>query len=129
MGSGQKAVCGRCKAELSGPGDGDGHGHPVTLTDADFRTQIASGKAVVDLWAPWCGPCRMIAPIIEQLASERPDIRFGKLNVDENPRTAQEVGVRGIPLIVFFKDGTETGRVVGAVPRQQLESAIRQYLG
>ena len=128
VGSGKKAVCGRCKAELGGGGGHDG-GHPVTMTDSTFREQIAQGKSVVDLWAPWCGPCRMIAPVIEQLASERPDIRFGKLNVDENPRTAQEVGVRGIPLIVFFKDGAETGRVVGAVPRQQLESAIRQYLG
>jgi thioredoxin len=130
VGSGKKAVCGRCKAELNGSGGHAAHeGHPVTLTDANFRQQIAQGKAVVDLWAPWCGPCRMIAPVIEQLAAERRDIRFGKLNVDENPRTAQEMSARGIPLIVFFKDGAETGRVVGAVPRQQLESAIRQYLG
>ncbi|HEV7923114.1 MAG TPA: thioredoxin [Thermoanaerobaculia bacterium] len=127
VGSGKKAICGRCKAELAGDGGHDGH--PVTLTDANFRSSISSGKSVVDLWAPWCGPCRMIAPVIEQLASERPDIRFGKLNVDENPQTASAMNARGIPLIVFFKDGTETGRVVGAVPRQQLESAIRQYLG
>ena len=71
----------------------------------------------------------MIAPVIEQLASERRDIRFGKLNVDENPGTASSFGVHGIPLLVFFKDGVETGRVVGAVPKGQIEAAIRQYLG
>jgi thioredoxin 1 len=71
----------------------------------------------------------MIAPVIEQLASERRDIRFAKLNVDENPQTSMQFGVQGIPLLVFFKDGVERGRVVGAVPKGQIEAAIRQYLG
>jgi thioredoxin 1 len=70
----------------------------------------------------------MIAPLIEQLASERRDIRFAKLNVDENPRSSVEFGVHGIPLLVFFKDGVERGRVVGAVPKGQIEAAIQQYL-
>jgi thioredoxin len=126
LGDGKAAVCGRCKAPLSAAGDG---AHPVAVTDADFRDQIAKGKAVVDFWAAWCGPCRMIAPVIEQLASERRDIRFAKLNVDENPGTASAFGVHGIPLLVFFKDGVEAGRVVGAVPKGQIEAAIRQYLG
>src|SRR5437868_5592675 len=78
---------------------GDGDGHPITLNDADFRKEIAQGPAVVDFWAPWCGPCRMIGPVIEQLAGERKDIRFAKLNVDENPRTSQDFGVHGIPLL------------------------------
>jgi thioredoxin len=127
LGAGEKAVCGKCKAPLSA--GGDGNGHPVTVSDADFRKQIAQGPAVVDFWAPWCGPCRMIGPVIEQLAGERKDIRFAKLNVDENPRTSQDFGVHGIPLLVFFKDGIERGRVVGAVPKGQIEAAIRQYLG
>ena len=101
----------------------------MTLTDSDFNRQIANGSAVVDCWAPWCGPCRMIGPVIEQLASERKDIRFAKVNVDENPRTSRDFGVHGIPLLVFFKDGVERGRVVGAVPKGQIEAAIRQYLG
>ena len=101
----------------------------MTLTDADFREQIARGNAVVDFWAAWCGPCRMIAPLLEQLASERRDILFAKLNVDENPQTSSSFGVHGIPLLVFFKDGVERGRVVGAVPKGQIEAAIRQYLG
>ncbi len=91
---------------------------------------IADGRAtVVDFWAAWCGPCRMIGPLIEELASERHDVRFAKLNVDENPRTSGAFHVQGIPLLVFFKDGVERGRVVGAVPRPQIEAAIRQYLG
>jgi thioredoxin 1 len=101
----------------------------VALTDTNFRAQIARGPAVVDFWAPWCGPCRMIGPIVEELAGERRDIRFAKLNVDQNPRTSSEFGVQGIPLLVFFKDGVERGRVVGAVPKGQIEAAIRQYLG
>jgi thioredoxin len=122
--SGKQAVCGECKAPLPEPG---GDGHPVELTDANFSTSIREGSTVVDFWAAWCGPCRMIAPVIEQLASERTDIRFAKLNVDENPRTASSFHVQGIPLLVFFKDGVERGRVVGAVPRGRIETAIRQY--
>ncbi len=125
LASGKTAVCGKCKAPLNAGTDG----HPINLTDADFRTQIARGKSIVDFWAPWCGPCRMIAPMLEQLASERKEIRFAKVNVDENPRTSQDFGVHGIPLLVFFKDGVERGRVVGAVPKGQIEAAIRQYLG
>ncbi len=125
VGSGRKAVCGRCKAPLQGDG-----AHPIELSDANFSSMIADGRAtVVDFWAAWCGPCRTIGPLIEQLASERRDVRFAKLNVDENPRTSGAFHVQGIPLLVFFKDGVERGRVVGAVPRPQIEAAIRQYLG
>jgi thioredoxin 1 len=106
---------------------GDG-GHPVTLTDANFRELLGSGPAIVDFWAAWCGPCRMIAPVIDELASERTDIRFGKLNVDQNPRTAEAYGARSIPLLVFFRDGVERGRIVGVRPKGQIEAAIRQYL-
>ncbi len=101
----------------------------ITVSDANFFETIRSGKAVVDFWAAWCGPCRMIAPVIEQLATERTDVRFLKLNVDENPQTAARFGVQGIPLLVFFRDGAEAGRVVGAVPRAQIEAAMQRYLG
>jgi thioredoxin len=120
LGSGKKAVCGKCKAPLGGT--------PIVLTDANFREAIGSGRYVVDFWAAWCGPCRMIAPVIEELAATRDDVRFGKLNVDENPRTAASFGVQGIPLLVFFREGVEAGRVTGAVPRGQIESAIARYL-
>ncbi len=123
--SGKTAVCGKCKAPLVG-GMGS-NGHPVVLTDASFRSAIAAGDHVVDFWAAWCGPCRMIAPVLEQLAGERGDVRFAKLNVDEHPRTAAAIGVQSIPLLVFFRNGAEVGRVVGAVPKAQIEAAIARY--
>jgi len=123
---GQKAVCGKCKTPLT---SGQNDGHPIDVTDANFAETIRSGAYVVDFWAGWCGPCRMIAPVIEELAASRSDVRFAKLNVDQNPRTAQVYRAMSIPLLVMFKDGVEKGRVVGAVPRTQIESAIRQYLG
>ena len=83
---------------------------------------------VVDFWAPWCGPCRTIAPVIEDLARSRSDVLFAKLNVDDNPLTASRFNVSGIPTLVFFRGGLEAGRVVGAVGRPQIESAIGQYL-
>jgi thioredoxin len=123
LADGKAAVCGNCKAPLDAPRG------PVTLTDKTFAGGIAKGRTVVDFWAAWCGPCRMIAPIIEELAGERTDVTFAKLNVDENPRTASQFGVQGIPLLIFFRDGAEAGRVVGAVPRAKIEAAIAQYLG
>jgi len=120
---GKKAVCGKCKTPLTGGG------HPIDVTDANFAETIRSGSFVVDFWAAWCGPCRMIAPVIEELAASRSDVRFAKLNVDQNPRTASAYRAMSIPLLVLFKDGVEKGRVVGAVPRTQIEAAIRQYLG
>ncbi|HWW61888.1 MAG TPA: thioredoxin [Thermoanaerobaculia bacterium] len=117
---GKTAVCGKCKSPLKGT---------VELTDTTFAETIGTAPFVVDFWAPWCGPCRMIAPILDQLAAERTDVRIGKLNVDHNPRTAAQYNARSIPLLVFFKDGVERGRVVGAVPRGRIEAAIMQFLG
>ena len=124
LGSGKKAVCGKCKTPLTAAGDG-----VATLSYGDFDRTVGSGSWVVDFWAAWCGPCRMIAPVIEELASARSDVRFGKLNVDEHPQLAAKYNARSIPLLVLFKDGVERGRVVGAVPRGHIEAAIRQYLG
>jgi thioredoxin 1 len=124
---GKNAVCGKCKTPLTGGQPIDGH--PVEVTDANFAKTIGSGSFVVDFWAAWCGPCRMIAPVIEDLAASRTDVRFAKLDVDQNPRTAAAYRAMSIPLLVLFKDGVEKGRVVGAVPRGQIEAAIRQYFG
>lgn len=123
LGSGQRAVCGNCKSPLPAAAG------PVTLTDATFDPAIRSGRYVVDFWAAWCGPCRMIGPILDEMARERTDVTFAKLNVDENPRTAARFGVQSIPLLVFVRDGAEAGRLVGAVPRGQIEAAIQRYLG
>ncbi|HUR83399.1 MAG TPA: thioredoxin [Thermoanaerobaculia bacterium] len=130
LASGKTAVCGNCKTALtSNRQPPTANRQPATLTDATFGTVIAGGKHVVDFWAAWCGPCRMVGPVIDALASERTDVRFGKLNVDENPRTAAAFQVQSIPLIVFFRDGNEAGRLVGAVPKGQIEAAITRFLG
>ena len=123
LATGKTAVCGKCKTPLSGS-----DAHPIDVTDATFRSTIAQGRFIVDFWAAWCGPCRMIAPVLEEIAREQSGVRIAKLNVDENPRTSDEFHVQGIPLLVFFKDGRETGRLVGAHPKHNIEAAIRQYL-
>ena len=128
VGSGKTAVCGKCQSPLTAANSsGGGKGHPIVLTDASFAELTRHGSVVVDFWAAWCGPCRMIAPILDELSEERTDVTFAKLNVDENRRTAAQFGVQGIPLLIFFRNGVEAGRVVGAVPKAQIEAAIQQY--
>ena len=83
---------------------------------------------VVDFWAPWCGPCRTIAPVVESLAASRNDVIFAKVNVDENPRTAALFSIQGIPTLVFLASGREKGRLVGAVGEGQIRQAMAQYL-
>ena len=86
-----------------------------TLTDATFEGEIASGSVIVDFWAPWCGPCRMVGPVIDEIAQEHGDkITVGKVNVDENPSIAQKFGIMSIPTIILFKDGEPAKKVIGA---------------
>ncbi|MFB6240526.1 MAG: thioredoxin, partial [Gemmatimonadota bacterium] len=89
----------------------------------------AEGLAMVDFWAEWCGPCRMVSPIVEELAEEyEGDVKVAKVDVDESQRTAQKFNVRSIPSILFFKDGEHVDTVVGAVPKEQLEAKIEEHL-
>ena len=103
----------------------------IAVTDATFAQEVeqASGLTIVDFWATWCGPCRLIAPILDQLAVERAgEVKVTKLDVDANIQTASRFNVRSIPTLLFFKDGQMVGQVVGAVPKAQIEQRIEQYL-
>jgi thioredoxin 1 len=103
---------------------------PVEVTDKTFDETIRNNQlVVVDCWAPWCGPCQMVAPIIEELAKQYAGkVLFGKLNVDENPLIAMRYGIMGIPTLLFFKNGELVDRIVGAIPKQMLEQKIKSFL-
>lgn len=103
---------------------------PITVTDASFNEVIKKYPLVViDCWAAWCGPCRIIAPIIEELAKEYSgNIVFGKLNVDENPETATEFGIMGIPTLLIMKNGIEADRIVGVAPKLSIEKRLKKYV-
>jgi len=102
---------------------------PVTLTDENFDGFISSNKlVVVDFWAEWCAPCRMLAPVIEELAKEYAGkIVFGKLNVDENPTTAAKFGIMSIPTLIVFKNGQPVDMIIGAMPKKQIEARLNRY--
>ena len=103
---------------------------PVNLSDMTFKEFIQKYPLVViDCWAPWCGPCRILSPIIEEIARDYVGkIAFGKLNVDENPRVAMEYGIMSIPTLLIFKNGRLVDRIVGAMPRRMLEPRITRHL-
>ncbi|NIP78750.1 MAG: thioredoxin [Gemmatimonadetes bacterium] len=106
-------------------------GNVMELADTSFASEVEEGEGmvVVDFWAPWCAPCRMVAPIIESLAEEyEGKVRFAKVNVDEGPSVASRYGIRSIPTIGIFKDGEAVNGVVGAVPKQVLIQAIEEGL-
>lgn len=102
---------------------------PLKVTDADFDDAVKKYKTIViDCWAPWCGPCRMVGPIIDELAKEmQGKIVFGKLNVDENPMTSSNFGIMTIPTLLIFNKGELIDRLIGAVPKEQLKQQLFKY--
>jgi thioredoxin 2 len=123
---GLKPVCGRCKAPLS-----ESSGKPIKVTDATFADLVESSSlpVLLDFWAPWCGPCRLVAPVLEDLAAELAGrIRIAKLNVDENPATSARFQVRSIPTLLIFKGGREIDRMVGAQSKSEISRRLENHL-
>jgi thioredoxin 2 len=121
----RRPVCGRCRAPLSLDDK------PMTVTDATFSAEVEGSPVpvLVDAWAAWCGPCRMLAPVIDELAAELAGrVRVAKLDVDANPSTAARFNLQSIPTLLVFKDGREVDRIVGVRPKseiaQRLERAV-----
>jgi len=113
--------CGKCSEPLVVKGD---EAHPVDVTDATFSQEVISspGSVLVDCWAPWCGPCRMTAPILDELADKYAGgVKITKLNVDENPLIASQYGIQSIPTMLLFKDGKLVNKLVGALPKEEIE--------
>jgi len=102
---------------------------PIKLTDADIDENIKKyNMVIVDCWAPWCGPCRMVGPVIDDLAKEmHGKIVFGKLNVDENQSTSAKYGIMSIPTLLIFKNGDLIDKIIGALPKDMLRSKLSQY--
>ncbi len=117
--------CARCKEPVEAE-------KPVTLDEQSFETHVsrAGFPVLVDFWAPWCGPCRMMAPGLDKLAAERgAQLQVGKVNTDENPQLSGRFGIRGIPTLILFRNGAEIARQTGAMDATSLDRWVRQALG
>jgi thioredoxin 2 len=122
---GLEPVCGRCKTPLPAGGK------PVTVTDTTFAAEVERSPLpmLLDLWAPWCGPCLMMAPVIDELAAEMAGrVRVAKLNVDENPATAARFNARSIPTLLVLKVGREVDRIVGAQPKAEIARRLERVM-
>ena len=103
----------------------------AAVTDSTFKEEVLDNEVpvLVDFWAPWCGPCRMVAPVVEEIALQYDGrLKVVKVNTDENPQIASQYGIRSIPTLMIFKDGQKVDMVVGAVPRSTLSITLEKYL-
>ena len=124
-----EAKCGRCGERLTAATSGGQDSKPVVVTDQTFEREVMQTKGrpvLVDCWAPWCGPCRMIAPVLDQLAAESQGrYRIVKLNVDENPQTASRFQIASIPTLLIFRDGQLIDRLIGVQPKQAIAERLQ----
>jgi len=127
----RQPVCGHCGEKLSSGGTASGASNdkPQIVTDASFASDVVSASVsqtvLVDCWAAWCGPCRMIAPVLDELAAEsRGRYKIAKLNVDENPRTAAQFNIRSIPTMLIFRNGKVVDQIIGVHPKQSIAARL-----
>src|SRR4029079_9994977 len=105
-------------------------GNLLDVTDTTFQAEVLESEkpVLVDFWAAWCGPCRVVAPILEEIASERDDLRIVKMDIDANPHTTASLGILAIPTMILFRDGAEAARIQGSKPRKRLEAELEPAL-
>lgn len=124
----ENPVCGKCRFPLNAEGTSS---VPVNVTDSTFDMEVIShqGVVLVDCWAPWCGPCRMVAPILDQLANEYSGrVKIAKVNTDENPLISSKYKIQSIPTMLIFKNGARINRLTGALPKQEIERHLKAVI-
>ena len=102
----------------------------IEVNDTNFQSEVIESETpvLVDFWAPWCGPCRLVAPVLQEIASQRDDLRIVKLNVDDNQQTAATYGIMAIPTMLLFRNGQPAHRIQGALPKKRLEAELEPAL-